>query len=152
MKSENYHTLDIRPILNAKESPLSTILSAVQSLHEGQGLHLIATLNPIPLVHILEEHGLLHERSMSYPDRWEIFYRPTPKPECLDLRGYEPPEPLRLAMEAVEKLEENKSVEFITPHRPVHLLDLLKDRGFDFATNLYEGESYITTVYKFSDE
>lgn len=56
-------------------------------------------------------------------------------PRVLDLRGLEPPEPLKRSLEASAQLHEGEELLVVTDRRPVHLLPILEERGFRLATN-----------------
>ncbi len=57
----------------------------------------------------------------------------------LDLRGLEPPEPMRLALDAVEKLGKGGTVEIVTDREPALLHRELERRGHGFATRNVDG-------------
>ncbi|MBU6444513.1 MAG: DUF2249 domain-containing protein [Alphaproteobacteria bacterium] len=58
----------------------------------------------------------------------------------LDLRGLEPPEPMRLALDAVERLEKGETVEIVTDREPALLHRELERRGHGFATRNVDGD------------
>jgi uncharacterized protein (DUF2249 family) len=53
----NYIELDVRPILAQDKDPLKEILTSIKKLEEGQGLKLINTFEPVPLMHLLADKG-----------------------------------------------------------------------------------------------
>jgi len=58
----------------------------------------------------------------------------------LDLRGLEPPEPMRLALDAVERLDKGETVEIVTDREPMLLHRELGRRGHGFATRNVDGD------------
>lgn len=53
----DYFELDVRPVLAQDKDPLKEILAAIKKLEEGQGLKLINTFEPLPLIHLLADKG-----------------------------------------------------------------------------------------------
>jgi len=53
----DYFELDVRPILARDKDPLKEILASIRNLEEGQGLKLINTFEPLPLIHLLADKG-----------------------------------------------------------------------------------------------
>ena len=58
----------------------------------------------------------------------------------LDLRGLEPPEPMRLALDAVERLGKGETVEIVTDREPTLLHRELERRGHGFAMRSVDGD------------
>jgi len=56
----DYLELDVRPILAQDKDPLKEILSSVKALRKDQGLKLINTFEPSPLIHLLASKGFTH--------------------------------------------------------------------------------------------
>lgn len=57
INAHNYVELDVRPILAANKDPLKTILSAINNLKANEGLKLINSFEPVPLINLLREKG-----------------------------------------------------------------------------------------------
>ena len=53
----DYLELDVRPVLAQDKDPLKEILAAIKKLEEGQGLKLVNTFEPLPLIHLLADKG-----------------------------------------------------------------------------------------------
>jgi len=53
----DYLELDARPVLAQDKDPLKEILASIKKLEEGQGLKLINTFEPLPLIHLLADKG-----------------------------------------------------------------------------------------------
>lgn len=56
----DYLELDVRPILAQDKDPLKEIFSSVKALRKDQGLKLINTFEPSPLIHLLASKGFTH--------------------------------------------------------------------------------------------
>ena len=56
-RSVNYLELDVRPILAQGKDPLKEILASVNKLEKNQGLKLVNTFEPLPLIHLLADKG-----------------------------------------------------------------------------------------------
>lgn len=81
-KSSNFVELDVRPILAENHDPLKTILSTINNLQGNEGLKLINSFEPIPLIHLLAERGFTH--FVVKPDNSTVityFNRIIPGPE-----------------------------------------------------------------------
>lgn len=59
-KASNFIELDVRPILAGNVDPLKTILTTINSLKGSEGLKLINSFEPVPLIHLLAESGFTH--------------------------------------------------------------------------------------------
>ncbi|MFB9843849.1 DUF2249 domain-containing protein [Mucilaginibacter ginsenosidivorans] len=53
----DYFELDVRPMLARDKDPLKEILACIKQLEDGQGLKLINTFEPLPLIHLLADKG-----------------------------------------------------------------------------------------------
>jgi len=56
----SYLDLDVRPSLAQDKDPLKEILASINRLGENQGLKLINTFEPVPLIHLLAKKGFTH--------------------------------------------------------------------------------------------
>jgi len=56
----SYLELDVRPSLAQDKDPLKAILACINVLEENQGLKLINTFEPLPLIHLLAKKGFTH--------------------------------------------------------------------------------------------
>jgi uncharacterized protein (DUF2249 family) len=157
-------TLDVRKDLGAGREPLPRIMEAADRLSVGESLHLTAPFEPKPLFEVLARRGFRHEVLQAVQGEWKILFvrervpagvgaSPTAKPPCpgpqvrkLDLRGLEPPEPFVAAVEALGDLSNECILEARTDQRPVHLLDILPERGCSGATEELSDGSHLTTI------
>ena len=69
--------LDVRPILRAGGEPFEKIMEAVNALEPGQGLRLLATFKPTPLLHVLGPKGFTHEMKALDGGDWEVLFSPS---------------------------------------------------------------------------
>jgi hypothetical protein len=56
----SYLALDVRPILAQDKDPLKEIMASINVLGENQGLKLINTFEPLPLIYLLADKGFTH--------------------------------------------------------------------------------------------
>ena len=64
----------------------------------------------------------------------------------VDARGLEPPMPLVLILERLATLPEGGALRARTDRRPMHLYDLLVDRGFASFTEEQNDGTYVTLI------
>ncbi|GJM79730.1 DUF2249 domain-containing protein [Paenibacillus timonensis] len=70
--------LDVRPILRRGEEPFSVIMDSVGKLEEGDIFVLHATMNPVPLLKVLERKGYSHVSEQLAEDHWKVTFEPIP--------------------------------------------------------------------------
>lgn len=68
-----------------------------------------------------------------------------PSLQRLDLRGLDPPEPMRRALEAVEALRSGKALQIITDREPLLLYRELDRRGHSHVTES-DPDGFRTTI------
>jgi uncharacterized protein (DUF2249 family) len=76
---------------------------------------------------------------------------PTPFPPQLDLRGLDPPEPMRRALEAVEALKSGDILQITTDREPL-LLHRELDRRGHFHVSESDAEGFRTTIRRSGKE
>lgn len=64
----------------------------------------------------------------------------------VDARGLEPPQPLIVILENLERLPEGAELHACTDRRPMHLYALLEERGYTGETEEQHDGSFITTI------
>jgi uncharacterized protein (DUF2249 family) len=142
--------LDVRPILRAGGEPFEKILSTVNALKPGEGLRLLATFKPTPLLHVLGSKGFTHEAKEIGGGDWEVKFSPTGKPatnaatpkaeavddsvwpepvQHLDNRDLDPPEPMVRIMAATESLKPGQVLSAFLCREPIFLFPELAKRG-----------------------
>ncbi|MDU4696431.1 MULTISPECIES: DUF2249 domain-containing protein [Paenibacillus] len=70
--------LDVRPYLRRGEEPFSVIMDTVGKLEEGEIFVLHATMNPVPLLKVLEGKGYSHACEQLAADHWKVTFEPIP--------------------------------------------------------------------------
>ncbi|GAB2977632.1 hypothetical protein GCM10027049_11050 [Mucilaginibacter puniceus] len=73
-ESLNYFELDVRPILAQDKDPLKEILASVKKLKDGQGLKLINTFEPLPLIHLLADKGFSYRVEHTHPNMVVTYF------------------------------------------------------------------------------
>jgi uncharacterized protein (DUF2249 family) len=143
--------LDVRPILNAGGEPFDKIMLAVNSLQRGQGLRLLATFKPTPLLQVLGSKGFAHQAKELEGGDWEVVFTPTdttaerfeaatavspgddsvwPDPvQELDNRDLDPPEPMVRILAAVEVMKAGEVLSALLCREPIFLFPELAKRG-----------------------
>ena len=76
MESPSPLTIDVRPICEKGESPLGTILDAVDDLTPNQDLIIIAPFEPLPLIGLLAQRGFSHSSKLRSDDAWQVTFHP----------------------------------------------------------------------------
>jgi uncharacterized protein (DUF2249 family) len=146
--------LDVREDLRRGDEPFGRIMAAVKALAPDQVLVLRGPFEPVPLYDVLGRRGLAHWTERHSADDWSVwFYRsasgPAPSPEAagvgppaaatrtvtIDVRGLEPPMPMVLVLERLERLEPGEQLEVIHERRPLFLYPLIVERGFEHETD-----------------
>ncbi len=72
----NFKELDVRPILRDGGEPFPAIMDAVQSLQPGEGLRLLATFRPVPLLSVMARRGYSAELKELDDGEWEVMFLP----------------------------------------------------------------------------
>lgn len=147
--------LDVRPILKAGGEPFSQIMQAVQGLAPGQGLRLLATFKPTPLLNLMQSRGFGHEARELGGGDWQVDFTPAgngaaapaatattaapaaaadddawPAPAReIDNRQLDPPEPMVRTLAALEELVPGQVLAALLCREPVFLFQELQKRG-----------------------
>ncbi len=125
--------LDVREDIRQGREPFARIMQAVKALAEGEVLVLRTPFEPIPLYDVLGKRGLAHWTEARADDDWSVwFYR---QAVVIDVRGLEPPEPMRLVLERLETLAPGQRLEVVHDRRPMLLYPQLEHRGFSHRTD-----------------
>jgi uncharacterized protein (DUF2249 family) len=151
----SYVDLDVRPILRSGGEPFVKIMQAVNSLQPGQGLRLLATFRPTPLLQVLGSMGFAHEARELGGGEWEVLFRPSgavvretpaaaedawPKPaRHLDNRDLDPPEPMVRILAASEAMAEGEVLSALLRREPVFLFPELAKRGHEWRGGFEPG-------------
>lgn len=151
--------LDVRPILLGGVDPLQQILAKVNELKDDQVLELTNSFMPVPLLHLLEKKGFIHE-VVEHSDKlcivkfWksnsEIKQKDEPKDiddsedwdtvfanfansfVNIDVRHLSMPQPMITILEAIDVLSKNEAL-YVKHHKvPLFLLPELAERKIEF--------------------
>lgn len=167
--------LDVRDDLRNGREPFTRIMAAVAGLHEHEALSLRATFEPVPLFTVMKKRGFDHKAEKLATDDWRVlFFRGGSQTEAeaepdtaassesvvaqsanevvLDVRGLEPPEPMRLTLEALEGLPEGASLIQVNVRVPQFLLPILKERGFDYQIHEANPERVVVRIWRASSD
>ncbi len=141
--------LDARPVIEAGEEPFAAIMGAVRGLPTGAVLTVLTPFEPAPLRRILEDRGWRSHVAWHGETCRTSFWRPpelhartdaasaserlahTPHGWVLDVRGLEPPEPLRLALAWLDRGE--LPLTLLHSREPALLYPRLTERGLSWT-------------------
>lgn len=142
--------VDVRPTLRAGGEPFGEIMDAVNALKPGQGLRLLATFKPVPLLSVLGSKGFEHEMRELGDGDWEVLFSPSvtvsksatagvlkaedqgtwPEPlRHMDNRDLDPPEPMVRILAATEEMAPGEVLSALLCREPIFLLPELAKRG-----------------------
>jgi uncharacterized protein (DUF2249 family) len=142
--------VDVRPILRAGGEPFGEIMQAVDALKPGEGLRLLATFKPVPLLHVLGSKGFEHEMRELGDGDWEVLFSPSASPRGeadaktpqakddgawpepsrhMDNRDLDPPEPMVRILAATEEMATGEVLSALLCREPIFLLPELAKRG-----------------------
>src|SRR5665213_819673 len=148
---------DVRPIIEAGEDPLSSIVAKVKSIPKGGVLKIINTFEPTPLISLLKKQGfesfvdtiddqivetyfyrtgdeaLNIDEKKNNSEGWdELEKKFEGKMQTVDVRYLEMPQPMMTILDSIEKLPEGNALFVYHKRIPVFLLPELKERKFDY--------------------
>jgi uncharacterized protein (DUF2249 family) len=140
--------VDVRPTLRSGGEPFGEIMQAVGALKPGEGLRLLATFKPTPLLQVLGSKGFSHTVTELAGGDWEVLFSPTGKaggsapaatadsgedwPEPvreLDNRELDPPEPMVRILVATETMAPGEVLSALLCREPIFLFPELAKRG-----------------------
>lgn len=148
-----YRDLDVRAILRAGGEPFPAIMDAVQSLLPGEGLRLLATFRPVPLLSVMERRGYSAELKELEGGEWEVLFHPAAEasptvsvslgaeeaaawPDPLwriDLTDEEPPAPMEKVLSLVELMEPGEVLFVALSEESRFLGAALEKRGYQWV-------------------
>ncbi len=172
----NYLELDIRPILAQDKDPLKEILSSVKALKKDQGLKLINTFEPTPLVHLLAGKGFTHRVEYADMDTVITYFNksgvietdiPVREPAIddqqfdmvpasfvpeqisyLDVRELEMPKPMLAILEQTRNLTAGHALFVHHKKIPVYLLPELEKHGLQYVFKTIAPGNINMLIYK----
>jgi uncharacterized protein (DUF2249 family) len=142
--------LDVRPALRAGGEPFEEIMGTVNALRPGEGLRLLATFKPTPLLHVLGAKGFTHLARELDGGEWEVLFTPAGGPDAepvpptpdadddaswpdpaqhMDNRDLDPPEPMVRILAATESLAPGQVLSALLCREPIFLFPELAKRG-----------------------
>jgi uncharacterized protein (DUF2249 family) len=141
--------VDVRPTLRNGGEPFGEIMAAVDALARGEGLRLLATFKPVPLLHVLGSKGFTYEMREIGGGDWEVLFSPAgaatedavpvaqaadadawPAPAReMDNRDLDPPEPMVRILAATEEMKPGEVLSALLCREPMFLLPELAKRG-----------------------
>lgn len=142
-------TLDARPALAANEEPFGAIMARFRALRPGEVLTVLAPFEPAPLLRLMADRGWRTHGSWEEDLFRASFERPLDVGELpatlpaerwslgedgprLDVRGLEPPEPMRLVLAAVAR-PDGLPLTVIHHREPVLLFPRLAELGLRWS-------------------
>lgn len=93
--ASSFVDVDVRPILRSGGEPFGKIMQAVAALGPGEGLRLLATFKPTPLLRVMGSKGFTHEAREIGGGDWEVLFSPELQPDTP--ASQEAPSPLKAA-------------------------------------------------------
>lgn len=161
--------LDVRPVLRAGGEPFQAIMEAVARLQPNQGLRLLATFKPTPLLSVLGSKGFSHVARELDGGDWEVLFSPSqaaaapdpaaasngaapaapppaddeawPEPRlALDNRNLDPPEPMVKILAATETLAPGEVLSALVCREPMFLFPELAKRGHQWRGAFEPGD------------
>lgn len=157
IKPEQITEYDVRPIIEAGQDPLTSIVDKVKSIPQGGVLKIINSFEPTPLISLLKKQGFESyvdsigdqlvetyfyktgdtavqiNAGENLAEGWdELSEKYSGKMETIDVRSLEMPGPMLTILDAIEKLPSGKALFVHHKRIPVFLLPELKERKFDY--------------------
>lgn len=157
LKPEQIVDFDVRPIIDAGEDPLSTIVQKVKLIPQNGALKIINSFEPTPLISLLKKQGFdffvdrideqtvetyfykTSEKAVEINEQennsegWEgLIKKFEGKTETIDVRQLEMPQPMMTILSSIEKLPEDKALFVYHKRIPVFLLPELREKNFDY--------------------
>ncbi|MGD9843953.1 MAG: DUF2249 domain-containing protein [Variibacter sp.] len=160
--------VDVRSILRAGGEPFDKIMEAVNALKPGEGLRLLATFKPVPLLHVLGSKGFTHEVKELDGGDWEVLFSPSGNPPAnaappgaaaidksiwpdparhLDNRDLDPPEPMVRILATLEAMAPGEVLSALLCREPIFLFPELAKRGHSWRGDFEkDGATYKVLV------
>ncbi|MGF7073233.1 DUF2249 domain-containing protein [Mucilaginibacter sp. 3215] len=166
--------LDARPILAAGNDPLKMILTAAAGLKNSEVLKVINTFEPVPLINLLENKGYRSFLDIAGPELVNTYFlKKEAQPDelimdiselsveadgltelmkayqlyIMDVRPFQMPKPMTMILDKLETLKTTEALYVRHRKVPVHLLPVLKERGFDFRI-METADAVILFIYR----
>lgn len=157
LKPEQIVDLDVRPIIETGNDPLSLIVEKVKGIPKGSALKIINSFEPTPLISLLKKQGfesfvdaiddqlvetyfykvedaaLQLNEPKNNSEGWDNLLKHFEgKMQIVDVRNLEMPQPMMTILECIEKLPAENALFVYHKRIPVFLLPELRERKFDY--------------------
>lgn len=170
IKPEQMIELDVRPVIESGEDPLSIIISKVKSLPTGSVLKIINTFEPTPLMLLLGKQGLeSYAETMNDELVYTYFYKKNDKVSAvtempvahaedwdtvlekyrnnlvrIDVRDLEMPLPMHTILESLATLPPGNALYVFHKRIPVFLLPELESQQYNYRIKeISDGEVHL---------
>ncbi len=164
--------LDVRNEIASGKDPIHKIKGVINNLKEDEVFHLINSFEPVPLYTVLGNKGFKHWTEKN-GEVWNVYFYKDGTPVLkqgiknddsniqskpiegiveLDVRNFQPPEPMIKILEMLPQLSDD-TILLVHHHRePVMLYDKLAERGYTAAANKIEENYYKIVITKVKEE
>lgn len=174
MELTNKIVFDVRPILESGVDPFKSIMEKINKLNPNEGLLIINSFEPIPLLNILKDKGFLYQTSRPYEgevhtllyhgneilkndftnhsNHTESFEtvetKYTGKMVEVDVRDLEMPMPMVTILEKLEEVSEDKALFVHHKKLPQYLIPELQNRGYAYVAREDGNNNVKLIIYK----
>lgn len=151
--SPYFKDLDVRPILKEGGEPFPAIMQAVQALQPGEGLRLLATFRPTPLLTVMARRGFGADVTELGEGDWQVLFSPIPSAAAniavstgaeeaagwpdplwqLDLVGQDAPIPMEKVLSRIGLMEPGEVLFAVFSEEPVFLMPELEKHGHQWV-------------------
>ena len=173
LKPEDIEALDVRPVIEAGEDPLSLIVKKVKTILPGKALKIINSFEPTPLLSLLQKQGFTYYVDVIDDNEVDTYFYKTGTQTIreenqagagegwnaylarfkdhlikVDVRALPMPQPMLTILAVLETLPANKALFVYHKKIPVFLLPELKDKGFDFRIKEISEDQVHLLIFK----
>ncbi len=161
-----FKTFDVREF---SDDPFNAIMDAVKEIAPQEGLEIVQSFLPTPLLKVLEKKGFEYYSVKDVDDKFHVFFYNTTEKEVevekmesslkpgwmrivnfdnvLDVRG-EATDPFNLIMEFSDKIGLEEGFKLIQTFNPTPLIPILEGKGFLFYTDKISDTEYHVYFYR----
>jgi hypothetical protein len=173
LSSQQIHTLDVRPVIDAGKDPLSGILQKLKEVKQGEALLIINSFEPIPLIQLLKKQGFdafvetiepdcIHSyfyRTESMGDGLpailttsedfdEALNRFAGKLDLIDVQHLPMPMPMQVILQRLDQLPGDHALFVFHKRIPVFLLPELADRQLSYRVKELSDSEVQLLIFK----
>lgn len=172
---DNFIELDVRPMLSQGIDPLATIMKTLATLDKTQGLKIINTFIPSPLIQVLGKKGYSHKVEKISDSQYVTSFFPENSVEIeiphdskasgadfmqklaefksryveLDVRHLEMPQPMTKILETLSSMPDDHILYVHHKRFPVFLVPELKELGYAMK-HVEQEDGVDIIIYKFN--